>query len=305
MAMISSLSGTDPDATEAQDPTVLLNPPRVTATCGALTHQGMVRGNNEDQFLVARMVKAMRIERTSLPSEAGTRYSDDDSYLMIVADGMGGAAAGERASALAVQSVEGFLLNTMEWFLHLSNGDENRLVAELRKGLKQADRALLDEAAEDRRLEGMGTTLTMAYSINTDLYIVHAGDTRAYLFRDRQLEQITHDHTLVQLLVTAGMIDASEARTHSKRNVVTNVLGGPNAGVHAEIHKLPLADGDRLLLCSDGLTEPLDDETITAILDAHDDPDEACQALIQAALDAGAPDNVTAVVTNYRIQSPH
>lgn len=304
MAMISSLSGTDPDATEAQDPTVLLNPPRVTATCGALTHRGMVRANNEDQFLVARMVKAMRVEKTSLARSPETRYSDDDSYLMIVADGMGGAAAGERASALAVQSVEGFLLNTMEWFLHLSNGDENRLVAELRKGLKQADRALLDEAAEDRRLEGMGTTLTMAYSINTDLYIVHAGDTRAYLFRDGQLEQITHDHTLVQLLVTAGMIDADEARTHSKRNVVTNVLGGPNAGVHAEIHKLPLSNGDRLLLCSDGLTEPLDDGTIAAILGAHDDPDAACQALIQAALDAGGPDNVTAVVSDYRIQAP-
>ncbi len=304
MAMISSLPKADPDATEEQDPTVLLNPPRVSATCGALTHQGRVRTNNEDQFLVARMVKAMRVEKSSLPGSAGTRYSDDDSYLMIVADGMGGAAAGERASALAVQSVEGFLLNTVEWFLHLGNGDENRLVAELRKGLRVADRALLDEAAEDRSLAGMGTTLTMAYSIGTDLYIVHAGDTRAYLFRDGQLEQITHDHTLVQLLVSAGMIDPAEARTHSKRNVVTNVLGGPNAGVHAEIHKLPLADGDRLLLCSDGLTEPLDDGMIADILQSHGDPDEACDALVRAALDHGGPDNVTAVLANYRIKVP-
>jgi protein phosphatase len=278
--------------------------PRVTITTGALTHKGNVRSNNEDHFLVARLAKSMQICQTSLKKSGETRFSDEDGYLMIVADGMGGAAAGERASALAVESVETFALNTLKWFLHINKADESVLVSELRKGLEMADQAVFDEAESNARFYGMGTTLTMSYSVGHDLYIVHAGDSRAYLFREGNLEQITSDHTLVQLLVSGGVLSPEDAKTHARRNVVTNVIGGPSAGVHAEIHKVRLNDGDVLLLCSDGLTEPVSDEKIAETLNRTSDPETAAAKLIALALEKGGPDNVTAVVARYSIEDP-
>ncbi len=269
--------------------------------CSGLTHPGKVRVNNEDHFLVAKLAKSMQIESSSLEGAGSTRFSAEDGYLMVVADGMGGAAAGERASALAVESVEEFTLNTLKWFFHLGKSDESLLLDELRESLEAADRSVFDQAEADHRLAGMGTTLTMAYSVGPDLYIVHAGDSRAYLLRDGELEQVTHDHTLVQMLVSGGMLTPEAARRHHRRNVVTNVIGGPSPGVHAEIHKVRLADGDVLLLCSDGLTEPVADLAIAEALAAHPEPEAAARRLIELALEHGAPDNVTVVVARYSL----
>jgi protein phosphatase len=276
--------------------------PRVKIDFGALTHQGLVRTNNEDHFVVARLAKSMQICQTSLKNSGQTRFSDEDGHLMIVADGMGGAAAGERASAMAVESVEAFALNTLKWFLRFTKADESELVAELDKALELADQAVVDEAGANARLHGMGTTLTMAYSVDRDLYIVHAGDSRAYLFRKGRFQQITNDHTLVQLLVSGGVLSPKDAKTHSKRNVVTNVIGGPSAGVHAEIHKLRLEHDDVLLICSDGLTEPVEDSLISQTLAQATDPVAAAKQLIALALEKGGPDNVTAIVARYAIE---
>jgi PPM family protein phosphatase len=276
--------------------------PKVRVECGAITHPGKVRTNNEDQFLVARLAKSMRICKTSLPDGDSTRYSDEEGYLLIVADGMGGAAAGEKASALAVRTVESFVLDTFKWFLHLGKAEETELLKELRQGLERADREVVEKARSHPSLQGMGTTLTMAYSVARDLYIVHAGDSRAYLMREGVLDKVTSDHTLVQMLVDAGQISADEAKHHSRRNVVTNVIGGPERGIYAEIHKAEIADGDVLLLCSDGLTEPVDEARIAGVLTQKTDPEEACKALLDLALENGAPDNVTIVVARYRVE---
>jgi protein phosphatase len=273
---------------------------RVRIAFGARSDPGKVRRNNEDHFLVARLAKAMQVSHTSLSDAGATHLSDEEAYLMIVADGMGGAAAGERASALAVETVEHFVLNTLKWFFHLEQGGEaHALFGELRRSLEQADRTVVERARTDPSLHGMGTTLTMAYSVNRDLFVVHAGDSRAYLFRDGELIQLTSDHTLVQVLVDGGAISPEDAKKHRGRNIVTNVVGGPNEGVHAEIHKLTVEDGDRLLLCSDGLTEPVGNDQITEILARHDDPKIACDQLIEQALERGAPDNVTVVLARY------
>lgn len=277
-------------------------PLKVEISCGALTHPGKVRQNNEDHFLVARLAKSMQICRSSLESVGETDFSEEDGYLMVVADGMGGAAAGERASALAVASVKDYALNTLKWFLHVGRKDESALIAELQKSLEIADKLVVEEAETNARLSGMGTTLTMAYSIGTDLYITHAGDSRAYLFRHGQLEQITKDHTLVQMMITGGMISAKDARHHARRNVVTNVIGGPSEGVHAEIHKIRVMEGDVLLLCSDGLTEPVEDAQIAEVLGSEPDPEAAARRLIDLALKNGGPDNVTTVVARYSVQ---
>lgn len=288
-------------STQEELPAVEVPPARVRVAFGAVTHPGKVRTNNEDHYLVAKLAKSMRICQSSLPETDSTRFSDEEAYWMIVADGMGGAAAGEMASAVAVWSVESFVLDTLKWFLHFGK-EQSELVAELRQGLERADREVIERAQADGRLAGMGTTLTMAYSVSTDLYLVHAGDSRAYLFRDGQLEQMTHDHTFVQMLVDQGQLTPEAAKRHARRNIVTNVIGGPDLGVHAEIHKVRLADGDILLLCSDGLTEPVDDAAIAQVLAQNPDPKEACRLLLEAALARGAPDNVTLVVARYEIK---
>jgi PPM family protein phosphatase len=277
------------------------HPPRVAIKFGATTDCGKVRSNNEDHFLVARLSKSMRVCKTSLPGEGETQFSEEEGYLIVVADGMGGHAAGERASALAVGSIEGFVLNTLKWFLHLSGDDEHQLVTELRQSLESADRTVIERARSNRAFYGMGTTLTMAFSVATDLFIVHAGDSRAYLFRDGELEQLTSDDTVVQVMVDAGVISPEDAKHHNRRHVVTNVIGGPDEGVSAEIHKLNLLDGDTVLYCTDGLTEPVDDHAIAEILHHHPNPEDACSRLVELALSRGAPDNVTAVVVRYQI----
>lgn len=273
--------------------------PSVGVAIGAESHVGKVRDGNEDQFLVAQLAKSIRIWKTSLDGDS-TRFSDEEGYLMIVADGMGGASAGEHASALAVRTVEDFMLDALKWFHHLPGHEEHALLGELRQALEDADREVIRRARAEPGLRGMGTTLTMAYSVGVDLYLVHAGDSRAYLFREGKLDRMTSDHTLVQALVDGGALTPEAARVHPRRNVVTNVIGGPRPGVHAEIHKADIRDGDVVLLCTDGLTGPVSDAEIARILAEHDAPDDAARALVEAALAGGAPDNVTVVVARYR-----
>jgi protein phosphatase len=302
MATQSTLDRGGADTTTTQEfPTLRDRSVSATVECGAATHRGKVRENNEDQYLVARLTKAMSVRKSSL-GDGGTRQlSEEVGTLLAVADGMGGEAGGEHASALALETVEDFVLNTLEWFLEAGGTEERALLTELREALVRADRAVLGCARENPRLHGMGTTLTLGYSVGADLFIVHAGDTRAYLLHGGRLDQITSDHTLVQLLVDNGAISPDEARHHQRRNVVTNVIGGPSEGVDVEVHKVRVRDGDVLLLCSDGLTEPVDDAAIAAVLGAERDPERACQRLIGLALDRGGPDNVTAVVARYHV----
>jgi len=274
-------------------------PPQVRFSFGARTDRGKVRENNEDHFLVARLAKSMQVCKSSLPDDGKCRFSDEEGYLLVVADGMGGAAGGERASALAVGSLEVFVLNTFKWFLHLHGREQSVLYEQLRQGLERADRSVVERARADPHLYGMGTTLTMAYSVGTDLFIAHAGDSRAYLFHDGALEQITEDHTFVQVLVNAGGISKEQAQHDKRRNIVTNVIGGPREGVKAEIHRLCVADGDILLLCSDGLSDPVHDEAITEVLAQTPDPEAACDRLVALALERGGPDNITAIVARY------
>jgi len=276
-------------------------PARVSVEIGAETHPGKVRANNEDNFLVAKLAKSMRICRTSLPEDWSTRFADEEGFLMVVADGMGGVVGGEKASRLAVETIESFVLNVVKWFLHLES-DEAALLGELRLAFERADASVIEKARADPNLRGMGTTLTMAYSVGTDLFLVHAGDTRAYLLHDGEFKQVTNDHTLVNILVQGGAITREAARHHNRRNVVTNVIGGPNQGVHTEVHRVEIADGDVLLLCSDGLTEAVEDDRIASILGHHPDPDHACRRLIELALQNGAPDNVTAIVARYGVK---
>jgi serine/threonine protein phosphatase PrpC len=268
-----------------------------------ITHQGRVRSSNEDQFLIAQLTKAMRIWQTSLP-EPKTRFGEERGHLFLVADGMGGHRAGEQASALAVVAIEQFTLNTFKWFFHPDGPEAQRVLTQFQAALRQADARILEEAAEHPELSGMGTTVTLAYHLDTQLCVVHVGDSRAYLYCDDALRQVTHDHTVTAELVSRGVLRPEQAAQHRLRHVITNVVGGSEALIDVEAHALEVHAGDRLLLCSDGLTEMVSKEAIAATLRAEPDPEAACTKLLAQANEAGGLDNITVLIVRFDPADP-
>jgi len=215
--------------------------------------------------------------------------NEDSGYagpqVLAVADGMGGAAAGEVASSVAIAA-----------FVSLDDGDiQGDLLTTLRESLSRAQDQLSALVEAEPGLQGMGTTLTVVLRSGSRLGLLHVGDSRAYLLRDGVLEQITHDHTLVQGLVDSGRLTPQEARNHPQRNIVTRVLAGDNV-VEPDLSVRELRSGDRLLLCSDGLSGVVTEDTMAELLMEANDPDAATQALVALALRAGGPDNITCVV---------
>jgi PPM family protein phosphatase len=268
-----------------------------------VTDKGRVRPSNEDQFLSAELTKAMRIWQTSLP-EPKAQFGMERGHLFLVADGMGGHRAGEQASALAVVAIEQFTLNTFKWFFDSNGPEAQRVLTQFQTALRQADARILEEATEHPELGGMGTTVTMAFQLDSQLCIVHVGDTRAYLYAHDELSQITHDHTLMAEMLRRGEIQPEQAAEHRLRHVITNVVGGTEAGVDVEAHALNVYAGDRLLLCSDGLTEMMTDEAIAAILRAEANPEAACMKLVAQANEAGGRDNITVLIVRFDTADP-
>jgi len=273
--------------------------PPLTVCSFGLTDCGKVRDTNEDQFLIATLLKALQVERTSLP-QSKLQHSSDRSYLFVVADGMGGHAGGEEASALAIDSVESFILDTFKWFAQLKGREQDQVLTDFQRALGHANARVLAEAAERPELRGMGTTLTLAYSLNDELFVAHVGDSRCYLCRQGTLYRLTRDHTLVEDMVSHGALPAEEVAQHRLRHVITNAVGGSSAEVKVEVHKVHLEGGDRVLLCSDGLTEMVADEEINHILQTEAEPQPTCRRLATRANDAGGKDNITVVVAHFR-----
>jgi serine/threonine protein phosphatase PrpC len=263
-----------------------------------ITDRGNVRASNEDQFLIAELTKTMRIWQASLP-DTKAQFGDERGHLFLVADGMGGHQGGEEASALAVVAIQQFTLNTLKWFFESNKQEAQRVLAQFQTALRHADVHVREQAAEHRELSGMGTTVTMAYHLDAQLCVVHVGDSRAYLFRDDELHQLTRDHTLMADMVRSGAIQPEEVAQHRFRHVITNVVGGTDAGVVVEAHAVEVQPGDRLLLCSDGLTEMVTNDAIAATLRAELDPEPACRRLLAQANDAGGRDNITLLIVRF------
>jgi protein phosphatase len=288
---------TYPEAPETHA-AIASRPVRLRVRSFGLTHPGKVRPQNEDSFLIAELAKAMHVVQSSLP-QPQTRYGPECAHLFLVADGMGGHQAGEQASSLTVLNIEKFALETLKWFFHLEGPEEKAVLGEFQAALRQADRSLFEEASRHPEYHGMGTTVTMAYRLGHELFLFHVGDSRCYLFRDGKLHRLTRDHTLTAELVRRGAIEPGEADKHPYRHIITNCVGGTEPGVEVEARKLDLVSGDVLLLCSDGLTDMVDDAGIAAVLRDETDPAFVCKQLVARANEAGGRDNITAVVAHF------
>lgn len=229
------------------------------ASAGERTDVGRMRRRNEDSLRVHR--------------EAG---------LLVVADGMGGHAGGDVASRMAVERVE------------VAAVEEGQTLAE---ALRSAHEALREAERDGRGAPGMGTTCVACRLHGRLLEVAWVGDSRLYRMRDGRLQQLSRDHSLVQSLVDAGELSAEAAAIHPQRHILAQCLGGAAAeGVKVEVETLPAEPGDRVLLCTDGLTGAIEDARIAELLAAEPDDTRAADALVAAALDAGGHDNVTVIV---------
>ena len=256
----------------------------------AITHPGKVRKNNEDAYLLS----ALDGEEPIINSPARALKVGEPGLLVAVADGMGGAAAGEVASREGLAAVSLFLFG--HWG-RLAPGKvrETELLKALETAVEKASDAVLRYSDDDRTARGMGSTLTAAIIWNNCAYVAQIGDSRAYLLRQGQLHQITEDQTLVNDLVAQGTLTREQARTHPQRNMITQALGSPQP-LRVILSRLVLRRGDRLLCCSDGLHGEVTDARILAVMEQNLGPRATLEQLVEEALAHGGRDNITGVV---------
>jgi len=251
----------------------------------AATDVGKVRDHNEDNYLIDKKLS-----------------------LFVVADGMGGHAAGEVASRLAVESIERHMAGapqadqTAPSEVSTQTFDAG-LPAPARKvitAIRMANQEIVRSVRHDASMRGMGTTVVLAYIQGRRAYIGSVGDSRAYLVRDDEITQLTDDHTFVNEQVRAGTLTPAEARRHPARNILTRAVGSSEE-VDADVVEHDLEAGDLILLCSDGLTTMIEDDDILEVVRRNGgDPQRACRALIDLANDRGGDDNITAVLIQAR-----
>src|SRR6059036_1413212 len=242
-----------------------------------ITHVGKQRQHNEDSFLVAAEAK-----------------------LYLVADGMGGHAAGEIASRIAVDSISEFILHMKEddgTWPHAYDEHYKRSTNRLMAAVRLANTRVLEAMRKDARLRGMGTTVVACLADeDSTMSVAHVGDSRAYLIRDGELSRLTNDHSWVFEQVQAGMLTEAEAEKHPLRNVITRALGGA-LSVTPDAAEVQSQSGDVYLLCSDGLTGMVpEDEILRVVSENNNDLETACQTLIDLANERGGLDNVTAIL---------
>jgi protein phosphatase len=273
---------------------------RVQVDLAALSHRGLVRIANEDHYLVVRFGRTLETVLTSLPADQLPARSEEVGYGLVVADGMGGAAAGELASRTALSTLVSLVLHTPDWILSDEPAETEVVLHRMAERYRRVDAALREEAGDDPARAGMATTMTLACSLGASVVLGHVGDSRAYLLHGGRLHRLTRDHTFVRALVDLGELPAEEAGRHPLRHVVTQALGGRRRSFEGDFQRAWLADGDQLLLCTDGLTNLVDDATIAEVLRGASSSNEACEALVAAALVKGGRDNVTVALARYR-----
>jgi protein phosphatase len=281
--------------TEAEREPPAQSRPAYRLESGAVSHVGLHRANNEDHYAVVQRSRARKILLTNVDT-TGVELPDDEAYVLIVADGIGGRGYGELASELVLRIGWELAGAVPFWVMKFKPGLIPRIRERIEGYGRQIQQKLRERALADPALTGMGTTWTCAYVMGSDAIIAHVGDSRAYLLCEGTFRQLTRDHTIAQTLQDVGV--APEETTHYK-HLLVNSFGAHSEGVKIDVSHVPLQNGDRLLVCSDGLTDMVTDNDIAATLTAVSDAQAACDALLAQALKNGGYDNVTAIVADF------
>lgn len=289
----------DTEATET--PLDEIPPPpfssRVNVDFYGMTDKGYVRTRNEDHFLIVRCGRAVETVLTSLTEDEtmpGELY-EETGYGMVVADGIGGVVGGEVASRQAIYTLLGLALHTPDWQFRWGAKERNAVMYRMRDRFSRVNAALLRDAAIHASRGGMWTTMTAAVSHGVDLVIGHIGDSRAYLLHNGKLIKLTHDHR------AEADYSPTDPLMRELSGVLVEALGSPEGECDPQVDNYLLTNGDQLLLCTDGLTDMVDDTEIELVLNTATNSKSACRSLIELALNNGGRDNITAIVARYSI----
>jgi serine/threonine protein phosphatase PrpC len=266
---------------------------------GAVSHPGKVRPNNEDHFAIVRRRRTSELILSNL-SHNELALADDSAYGMFVVDGMGGERFGELASQLALQTMFELAQQATSWVTKITDLEVQQIRQRVEAYVQRIQATLREYIDADPALAGMGTTWTSAHLLLPHAIVVHIGDSRAYLLHEGELHQVTRDETLAQAYIDSGM-DPSHVRQF--RHLLLNNLGDHQGNVSAQIHHFQIVPGDRLLLCTDGLTDMVTDDAIAAIVQQASTPQSACEKLLGAALGNGGKDNITVIVASASQQA--
>ncbi len=220
--------------------------------------------------------------------------SDSRSRFFIVADGMGGQSAGEKASAIAVELIP----QKLEQLIDFDEEAPQEVLRKVDVAVEYANAEIMALGEVESNCKNMGTTLTFILNVNQQFYIGGVGDSRVYRWRDDVFEQLTTDHSLTQALLDAGTISPAEAATHRYRNVLYRYLGTKEGGTGTHAKQLTPQIGDRYLLCSDGVTDGIDDKMISRLVRDNDDPQLAAELVVESAQNGGSKDNITSIVVH-------
>jgi protein phosphatase len=260
-----------------------------------LTHNGKVRPDNQDHFLISALRKQMVVYQTSLPSpERVVGGPERLAFLAMVADGVGGGAKGEEASRVVLEEVTQYVSGTMRCYYASGSEDDMEFTRALQEAALQSGAELQRRGEEDPEYHGMATTLTLFLGVWPKAYLLQVGDSRCYVYRTGELRQITRDQTMAQELMDRGVLKASDlAGTRFARTLSSSIGGRMTDPV---VTRLDMSWGTVVLLCSDGLTTHVPDDRIRERLRTMASARQACEDLLRDALDAGGTDNVTVIV---------
>lgn len=245
----------------------------IVLTAGSLSVTGNFRDNNEDNC-----------------------HADPQLRFFLVADGMGGQCAGEKASELAIELISERLAAQVDF----ESGGETEVCRVIDQAVAHANTEIMALGELDSRFRNMGTTITFLVAAGDGVYVGGVGDSRVYMLRGGKFEQLTRDHSLTQALLDAGTISPEEAATHRYKNVLYRYLGTKEGGTGTEPRRVVPQSGDRFLLCTDGVSDGLSRETVQDLLGRIDHPQQAAEEIVEAALQGGSRDNVTCIVVHVQ-----
>lgn len=273
----------------------------VRVTFGARSHPGKVRQGNEDHYIVLRLGRQQETLATSLTGSDVPERFEESGYAMLVADGLGEGGAGSVASRVALSTIAHLAIHHGKWNLRVDPATASQIFERAEWFYSQADAAVHTRAASSPVLKGMTTALTAIISAGDDLFVSHVGHSRAYLFRDGELTLLTRDHTIERHLADHHRPASVERRAQDLRHILTDAIGASGARPLIEVERFKLRNGDCVLLCTNGLTDMVDDARIAEVLALRRDPGEQCALLIDMANRAGGGDNITVILAEYQI----
>jgi len=260
-----------------------------------LTHPGLVRKNNEDHFLICALKKKVEVYHTSLPNPGVlTDPSHRVAMMALVADGVGGAKAGEEASRITLEHVTRYVTEALECYYTNDPENDSHFISELGEAALKVHSEIAVEAATDSARRGMATTLTLWLGIWPNAYLLQVGDSRCYSLRDGELIQMSRDQTMAEEFVQQGVFNREDAAFKRWANVLSSAIGGPQAA--PTVTKVPQSWSSIGMMCSDGLTRHVSDDTIKEVLTTLKSAKDGCERLLKYALDAGGEDNITVLI---------